>query len=386
MQDILITRDSRGKIRIVDISCIWEDALHGFALIRKTSQFGGKVTEQPIITIDRGKAGRTVTEQAKLTYNSHIKKYLDKGYKKLTEFGITNLNDCDINSLIPLEVTDTNGVKKPMLAKSSNDCAVSIFEHDFYASRKLDGVRCLMYYSNGKIYTASRGGTDYNVAASLITTDTNLINYFKEHPTVMLDGELYIHGRSLPYISGLCRLQTFDEKHKDLQYWIYDIAIPDVIFKDRLLMLNELEIQLNNSPNIIIVEHTLVNSWSTIKKLHDKYVKEGFEGCVIRNPNKEYGFNKRDNRMIKIKEFTDGEFKIIGITEGLRPEDMCFSLETKEGKTFDAKPIGDRKLKEWYRNNIKQIIGKYGTVKYFGLTPYGVPNLPVFKAIREITE
>ena len=32
MHDILITRDSRGKIRIVDISCEWEDALHGFAL------------------------------------------------------------------------------------------------------------------------------------------------------------------------------------------------------------------------------------------------------------------------------------------------------------------------------------------------------------------
>ena len=70
MHDILITRDSRGKIRIVDISCEWEDALHGFALVRKTSQMGGKITEQPIINIDRGKAGRTVTEQAKLTYNT----------------------------------------------------------------------------------------------------------------------------------------------------------------------------------------------------------------------------------------------------------------------------------------------------------------------------
>ena len=151
MHDILITRDSRGKIRIVDISCEWEDALHGFALVRKTSQMGGKITEQPIINIDRGKAGRTVTEQAKLTYNSHIKKYLDKGYKNLADFGVNSLENCDVDKLLPLEVTDTNGIRKPMLAKSADDCAISVFEHDFFGSRKLDGVRCLMYYSEGEI-------------------------------------------------------------------------------------------------------------------------------------------------------------------------------------------------------------------------------------------
>ena len=167
-----------------------------------------KITEQPIINIDRGKAGRTVTEQAKLTYNSHIKKYLDKGYKNLADFGVNSLENCDVDKLLPLEVTDTNGIRKPMLAKSADDCAISVFEHDFFGSRKLDGVRCLMYYSEGEIHTASRGGNNYDIAATHIISDPKLIAYFKENPTVMLDGELYIHGRSLPYISGLCRLQT----------------------------------------------------------------------------------------------------------------------------------------------------------------------------------
>lgn len=386
MHDILITRDSRGKIRVVDISCEWEDKLHGFALIRKTSQWGGKITEQPIIEISCGKAGRTVTEQANLIYNSHIKKYLDKGYKNLKDFGFESLDKCNPNDLMPVEVTDQNGVRKPMLAKKADDCAVSVFEHDFWASRKLDGTRCLMYWDEDHIVTASRGGTDYNIAATYILQDPILIDYFQNNPTIVLDGELYIHGRSLPYISGLCRLQTLDERHSELKYWVYDLAIPDIIFSERLKLLEEFKIAIDGSNKIKVVEHTLVNSWSNIKKLHDKYVKEGFEGCVIRNPSKEYGFNKRDNRMIKVKEFEDGEFEIVGITEGLRPEDMCFSLKAKNGKLFDAKPIGDRKLKEWYRANLDNIIGKLGTVKYFGLSPYGIPNLPVFKAIREIAE
>lgn len=384
MHDILITRDSRGKIRIVDISCEWEDALHGFALVRKTSQMGGKITEQPIINIDRGKAGRTVTEQAKLTYNSHIKKYLDKGYKNLADFGVNSLENCDVDKLLPLEVTDTNGIRKPMLAKSADDCAISVFEHDFFGSRKLDGVRCLMYYSEGEIHTASRGGNNYDIATTHIISDPKLIAYFKENPTVMLDGELYIHGRSLPYISGLCRLQTLDEKHSELKYWIYDLAIPEVVFKDRLIMLDELKIAVDGSDKIVIVEHIPVSSWSNIKKLHDKFVKEGFEGCVIRNPEKEYGFNKRDNRMIKIKDYKDECFEVIDIIQGLRKyDDMVFVLKLKNGKTFEAKPIGNRELKVEYTENFEEKYkGQVGECKYFNYSPDGVPTQPVFKCFR----
>ncbi len=85
--------------------------------------------------------------------------------------------------------------------------------------------------------------------------------------------------------------------------------------------------------------------------------------------------------MMKLKRFSDAEFKITGISEGLREEDMCFTLETKEGYPFKAKPIGTREDKQWYREHISELIGKMGTVKYFGMTNTDkpVPNLPVFK-------
>ena len=61
---------------------------------------------------------------------------------------------------------------------------------------------------------------------------------------------------------------------------------------------------------------------------------------------------------------------------------MCFVLKTKEGDTFKAKPIGDRSVKEEYIKNIEDIIGRKGDVKYFNITPDGIPNLPVFLAVR----
>ena len=382
MKDILISRDSKGKVRIVDISCDWNETLRAYVIERKTSQLGGKITEQPLIEINKGKAKRTVTEQANLEYNSHIKKYLDKGYKNISDFGYSSLNDFNPDDVLPKEVTDANGARKPMLAKKYDEVATSTFEKPHWASKKLDGVRCMIRNDNGILKTSSRGGGDYDIPAAYILQDPYLIQLFKNSPDCVLDGELYIHGKPLPYISGLCRKITLEEAHKELIYCVYDLAIPDISFLERLNSLNILKDEtFVDSDKIEIQEHIETTSWTDIKKLHDKWVSEGYEGCVIRNPNKEYGYGKKDNRMIKIKEFEDDEFEILGINEGLRDEDFSFLMKCNAG-TFGAKPVGDRALRQEYRDNIDNLIGKKGTVKFFGLTPDGIPNLPIFKYIR----
>lgn len=92
--------------------------------------------------------------------------------------------------------------------------------------------------------------------------------------------------------------------------------------------------------------------------------------------------------MLKVKMFQDDEFEITGMTDGLREEDFVFNMKTKEGYPFEAKPMGDRALKKWYRENIDKLIGQMGTVKYFGYTATenAVPNLPVFKSLRDKTD
>lgn len=78
---------------------------------------GKKITQQPIITIQRGKAQRTVTEQATLQYNSELKKYLDKGYKRIEDLGMTDLTLEEADKVLPDSNTDQNGVLKPQLCK-----------------------------------------------------------------------------------------------------------------------------------------------------------------------------------------------------------------------------------------------------------------------------
>jgi hypothetical protein len=92
-----------------------------------------------------------------------------------------------------------------------------------------------------------------------------------------------------------------------------------------------------------------------------------------------YKSGGRDRRMQKIKKFVDNEYEIVGLVEGLREEDMCFLMKTKEGYEFKAKPIGTREDKQRYRENISEMVGCMATVKHFGMTntEQPVPNLPV---------
>lgn len=258
-------------------------------------------------------------------------------------------------------------------------------------------VRCSFYWDGEKIRTASRGGKNYDYAMMDFLNHPKFIEFFQNHPTVVLDGEIYKHGLSLQQISGKARLEKDTSGCDILQYYIYDIMIPDVPFKDRLLLLSEIKNDLNlgfdpdkefedDELRIQIVPHTLIkgdNILDQIWKLHDQYVAEGWEGCVARDASKNYKFGGRGMEMIKFKNYQDDEFEITGIAEGLRDEDMCFTCVTSTGIGFKAKPMGSREVKEEYRKNIDKIIGKKATVKFFYLSDDGTPLQPVLKAIRD---
>ena len=71
----LISRDSKGKIRVVYASAKYLPIPNEFRIFKKTGLFKGKLIEQPEKVITEGKAKRTVHQQGDLEYNSTISKY-----------------------------------------------------------------------------------------------------------------------------------------------------------------------------------------------------------------------------------------------------------------------------------------------------------------------
>ena len=324
------------------------------------------------------KAKRTVEEQLDLMFKSAVKGYLDKGYKTIESLGHETLDTFKPETDLPATNTNQAGVVKPMLCKVYDSDDKKSQNVKWLASKKLDGLRCFIYMKDGELRTASRGGQNYDVAATYILTDAFIKKLLTENPNMILDGELYRHGWNLQKISGLGRLETLHKDHTQLRFYCYDIVDETKTFQERWDFLKSLKVDWNSL--LTIVEHVEVQGEEEINKLHDDWVQQGYEGLVLRDPKQTYKPGGRDRRMQKVKKFTDGEFKVIGYSEGLRPEDFVFRCLTADNKEFEAKPIGTREEKDWYLSHMEELIGQMATVKYFNLTPDGIPNLPVLMA------
>ena len=391
----LISRDSKGKIRVVEMFYEWNEEQHGYVIHRSTGLLNGKMVEQPDIVILKGKASRTLKEQVELEYNSNKKKYLDKGYREL-ENPLEDYSEEELNNILGDVRTGQNGVPKPQLAKQADKVTnLKTFDKKYWGSRKIDGLRCLIYLGeDGKLHTASRGATNYDAAMIEILEHPDLIQLFKDNPTLIMDGECYKHGYSLQQLNSVARTQVKAVDYEILQFYWYDIVDLNSPVTERINKIKELAepLSLTFEPErefqygelrIQLVPHVEVSGWDNIMALHNEYVSEGWEGLVIRLESSLYGPNKRTNDWIKIKSYQDSEFKIVGLSEGLRDEDMCFVLVTEHGIEFKAKPMGSRELKQYYRENLNSIIGKYATIKYFYLSDEGCPLQPVMKTIRD---
>ena len=398
----LVSRDSKGKIRVAEISYDGNDVTRIYTIYRYTGQYEGKMTRQPDITVDRGKASRNIHEQVELQFNALVKGYKDKGYIEL-EKELDDYSTEELYSLFGDAPAGTNGVVKPMLAKQADKVTkTDIFNKKWIASRKIDGLRCIIYLGDdGKLHTSSRGATNYDGAMFEILTHPALVKLFKNNEGLMLDGECYHHGYTLQQINSIARTQKVAKDLEVLQFYWYDIVDLNNPFKARLAKMKSIASELKEygseigwEPDRMFKEDELriqfvpqveVSSWDNMMKLHNEYVSEGWEGLVIRDPERPYKPNGRTNDMIKIKVYKDDCFKVVGKEAGLRgSEDMVFIMQMPDGRTFKAKPFGDREQKQEYWINFEEKYnGHIGECKFFYYSDDGIPLQPAFKAFRD---
>ena len=396
----LLGKASTGKFRFAVVECDeeWHEPEHGYVIQRSYGQVGGKTTLSPKIIVDRTKQKRTWKEQYTLQFNSETKKFLDKGYVEVEK----HPNEYTLEELQAIfgdVKTNQYGVIKPQLAKQADKVTnPKIFDKEWLISRKLDGVKALFYYKDGVIHTASRGGEDYDAATTHLREDPKLLKFFETHPTVILDGELFVRGKTLQQISGAARMEKNAVDCDWLEYWIYDCYdkyVPDIVASVRYRFLVEIceyyDIPMylsikddeHNVP-IRLLLHEYVEGWDNMKKLHDKWVAEGFEGAVITDPSKPYKPGSRCNNLIKIKQYKSEDFTVVGYKLGLRgSEDMTFTCALGDGRTFEAMPVGNRATKEEYVENFdNKYKGHKAECTYFNYSNDGIPTQPKLRIFR----
>ncbi len=266
---------------------------------------------------------------------------------------------------------------EPMLASKWEDSKDKI-TYPIFSQPKLDGIRCVvtkdgMFSRNGKPI----------ISAPHIRE--SLDEVFEVYPDLILDGELYADKFANDFnkiVSLVKKTKPTDtdlkESKKNIQYWIYDLPDNDIQFGERCERLNELfENYKCFSKHCVEVETEICNDEDEVMGLYEEYVDNGFEGQMLRL-NKEYE-NKRSKSLMKHKSFVDEEYTILDIVEGEGNRTgtagyMVF--ETEDGKRFKSNVKGTWEETAEMLMNKKKLIGKEATIKYFNLTPDGIPRFP----------
>jgi DNA ligase-1 len=287
-----------------------------------------------------------------------------------------------------------------------------------FVQPKLDGLRCVSYATHGgavcEVALQSRTGAFFtglpHIAAALRP-------YLSQHPSVVIDGELYTDQMPFEELAGLIKKKKITdsdvERLKKVKYHVYDIydrMNENAPYSERLVVLAAAVRRCGCVANdavtastaggrmlrsaattteeatavVVLVRTEKVAALSDFRRLFAEFVEAGYEGIMLRNAVGVYRANYRSNDLQKYKEFMEDEYRIIDFKEGEGRDAgaVIWVCETADGKEFTARPRGTmEQRREWF-NDGDSYIGKNLTVVYQELTEDGKPRFPVGKALR----
>lgn len=264
----------------------------------------------------------------------------------------------------------------PMLAHKFEDYKDRI-KFPIYVTPKLDGLRCLAFIKNNTVKLISRKNKEFEG-----------LNHIKEvlssFPDMILDGELFNNKIGFRNIVSGIKKEGGNDFTDKIEYHTYDI-ITEEKYKDRIEQIRALKL----THPIYIVDGPLVNNIKDIDVEYNKFIKDGYEGAILRNPDGLYTCDKRSKDLLKYKKFLDKEYTIIGAKEnkGKLTGTCVFECKTENGYSFDCMPEGtleerQQYWKDWQNNKIKP--GDILTVEFFEYTDNEtlIPRFPIGKGIR----
>jgi len=278
------------------------------------------------------------------------------------------------------EIPDPNNylpnVMLPMLAKGMGKGKI-IFP--CFMQPKLNGICDLTEDIPGNPHMVihhSRGGKTFH-------TLQHLNPYIQDiAPPAPLHGELFHPDWSLQKIGSYTK-DLKEDAHR-LQFWVYDIAWVGPTFEERWEWITE-NIHDNIFSPIIVTPTIIVNNRDEVKRAHDVFISNGFEGGMLKNKNGIYMFQYNSDDLEKVKEFEDSEFKIIGGKQATGTHEGCvvYTCITESGLEFDVSPKGSLEDRQKWYLELENDIGKMLTVRYPEFTDSGIPSQPIGLAIRD---
>ena len=249
---------------------------------------------------------------------------------------------------------------------------------------KLDGIRCFSIVRGNSVKMFARSG-------KLITNfESTLAPELEKLGDGCYDGEL-MGEDFISLMRQAYRKENVDDSKTylalfdflPLQEWDSREAVKSCEARYEEL-LDRLAYKSINLDLLQPVERFVVTAdYEAIKELHDEYVKDGYEGAMIKDPVAPYKFG-RGWEIMKLKAFHDVDLPIKGFEEGTGKHSGklgAIVIEYKGTKVKVGSGFSDE-LREQIWEDQGSFIGRIVEVRYQEVTPDGSLRFPTFVCFR----
>ena len=252
------------------------------------------------------------------------------------------------------------------------------FENEeWLASRKLDGVRCIIRKEHEYVNAYSRQGNEFTTLQKVIDEVSKIPGDF------VLDGEICLMDEDgNEHFQGLMKqIKRKNHTIKNPKFVIFDYLTLEefdtkkgtATLEDRYI--NLLGCDLTETDTLSLLEQHPVESDEQLAGMISDADEHGYEGIMVR---KNAGYEgKRSKNLLKCKKFFDAEYEVLGvdfethriIREGKEVKERMLSQVYIDHKGYRV-AVGsgwNQAQRLWYAGNYlnESIIGKTITVQYF---------------------
>jgi len=347
---------------------------------------------------------RVWTGHEAITYVNGLVKSFPKYEELIHSIIDKNLKTRTGADLINKAITGCVPTFKVALANSydKQKSKVDFNTQTWFASQKLDGVRCLAIVDEkGKCNFYSRQGKTFDTL-DILKNEIESLNLCN----MVFDGEVcVVDENGAEDFQGIMKeIKRKDHTIKNPKYKVFDYLMLEEFdsqeskrnLSNRLGNFNMIySISVKELKCIDVLVQWKVESEDHFQELAELATKNNWEGLILRKDCEYKG--KRSNDLLKVKKFFDEEYIVKGvensihriIIDGLEVEEEMLSNVIIEHKGCDV-GVGsgfDQEQRRLYFKNPELIIGKTITVQYFEetLNQDGCHSLrfPVIKYIYE---
>jgi DNA ligase 1 len=294
-------------------------------------------------------------------------------------------------------------IKRPMLAAKTTRQQRQLITYPKLGSNKLDGIRCIVINS----VALSRNKKKL--------PNKHVQELFGRPEFEGLDGELIVGKVTAPDVFNVTQsaVMKVEGKPKVVFYVFDDFTDLHTVFYSR----NSTALQRAQTlANCKGVKHVVLKSFKEMMDFHEKALKAGFEGSMLRHPDAPYKEGKstlKQQWLVKLKEFEDSEAVVLGCYELMKtskkttklnelgyksrshkkedkvPANQLGGLHVQDLKTKQIFDVGSgfslkarKSLWKLFKKSPDTIVGAKITYRYQPAGVKELPRFPTFKGFR----